>query len=152
MQVLQYDKFVNLNFCHVLSPVYFTLVWRKYFFFCHTEVVLNFPLKWLIYYRKKKSEKIRIRIIFHVDWNIMLKLTQWQGFYYHLWNCQRCVIAQFRHQTFHEPNLIRIKADPNYLDRRLNSVIQTQLLIPAELNSKGEKCSFWSNCLQNTSL
>ena len=25
--------------------------------------------------------------------------------------------AQFRRQTFHEPNLIRIKADPNYLER-----------------------------------
>ena len=61
--------------------------------------------------------------------------------------------ARFRRRTFHEPNLIRIiKADLNYLDRRLNSVIQTQLLIPAGLNSKGEKCSFWSNCLQNTSL
>ena len=24
---------------------------------------------------------------------------------------------QFRHRTFHEPNLIRIKTDPNYLDR-----------------------------------
>ena len=60
--------------------------------------------------------------------------------------------ARFRRRTFHEPNLIRIKADPNYLDRRLNSVSQTPLLIPAELNSKGEKCAFWSNCLQNTSL
>ena len=35
MQVLQYEKFVNLNFCHVLSPVYFTLVWRKFFFLLH---------------------------------------------------------------------------------------------------------------------
>ena len=25
--------------------------------------------------------------------------------------------ARFRRRTFHEPNLIRIKADPNYLDR-----------------------------------
>ena len=25
--------------------------------------------------------------------------------------------ARFRHQTFHELNLIRLKADPNYLDR-----------------------------------
>ena len=25
--------------------------------------------------------------------------------------------AQFRRRSFHEPNLIRIKADPNYLDR-----------------------------------
>ena len=45
------------------------------FFFCYIEVALTFPLRWLIYHRKKKSEKIRIRIIFHVDWNIMLKLT-----------------------------------------------------------------------------
>ena len=28
--------------------------------------------------------------------------------------------ARFRHRTFHEPNLIRIKADPNYLLDRLN--------------------------------
>ena len=57
--------------------------------------------------------------------------------------------ARFRHRTFHEPNLIRIKADPNYLDR-LN-VIQTSILIPAELNSESEKCAFRSICLQNTS-
>ena len=25
--------------------------------------------------------------------------------------------AQFRRQTFHKPNLIRIKANPNYLER-----------------------------------
>ena len=25
--------------------------------------------------------------------------------------------ARFRRRTFHEPNIIRIKADPNYLDR-----------------------------------
>ena len=41
-------------------------------------------------------------------------------------------------EDFHEPNLIRIKADPNYLDR-LN-LIQTPILIPTELNSKVEKC------------
>ena len=29
-------------------------------------------------------------------------------------------------------------------------IIQTPILIPAELNSKGEKCSFRSNYLQNT--
>ena len=58
----------------VITCLLYTCV-KKIFFFCHTEVVLNFPLKWLIYYRKKKSEKIRIRIIFHLDWNIMLKLT-----------------------------------------------------------------------------
>ena len=29
-------------------------------------------------------------------------------------------------------------------------MIQTPILNPAELNSEGEKCSFRSNCLQNT--
>ena len=33
-----------------------------------------------------------------------------RGVYSH--NCK----AQFRHQTFYEPNLIQIKANPNYLD------------------------------------
>ena len=28
--------------------------------------------------------------------------------------------------------------------------IETPILIPAELNSEGEKCLFRSNCLQNT--
>ena len=34
---------------------------------------------------------------------------------------KRASKARFRRRTFHEPNLIRIKADPNYLDRRIDS-------------------------------
>ena len=56
--------------------------------------------------------------------------------------------AQVRHQTFQELNLIWIKADPSYIDY----LIQMLILIPAELNSKGEKYSFWLNCLQNMLL
>ena len=33
---------------------------------------------------------------------------------------------------------------------RPSELIQTPILIPAELNSKGEKCLFRSNSLQNT--
>ena len=51
-----------------------------------------------------------------------------------------------RRRTFHDPNLIRIYADRNYFDR-LNR-FRTPILIAAELSSKGEKCSFRSNCLQ----
>ena len=58
--------------------------------------------------------------------------------------------ARFRRQTFHEPNLIRIKADPNLLLFRPAELIQTPFLIAAEVTSKGEKCSFRSNCLQKT--
>ena len=43
-------------------------------------------------------------------------------------------------EDFNEPNLIRIKADPNYLDR-LN-LIQTPILIPAELNSREKNAHF----------
>ena len=39
-------------------------------------------------------------------------------------------------RTFHELNLIRIKADPNIKPAEL---IQTPILIPAELSSKGGK-------------
>ena len=39
-----------------------------------------------------------------------------------------------------EPNLIRIKADRDHLDR--HELIQTLILILAEQNSNGEKCSF----------
>ena len=40
----------------------------------------------------------------------------------HGWHLQRCQIrffpqARFRRRTFHEPNLTRIKTDPNYLNR-----------------------------------
>ena len=52
----------------------------------------------------------------------------------------------FEYDPVQTPNfswgIIRIKVDPNYLDRLIS--------IPAEQNSKGEKCSFRSNCLQNT--
>ena len=41
--------------------------------------------------------------------------------------------ARFSRRTFHEPNLIRINTNPNYLD--LLDLIQTPILIPAELNS-----------------
>ena len=36
-----------------------------------------------------------------------------------LWliNVRLVTKARFRRRTFHEPNLIRIKTDPNYLDR-----------------------------------
>ena len=51
--------------------------------------------------------------------------------------------ARFRRRTFHEPNLIRIKADP-----RPAELIQTPILSAAELSSRGEKCSFRSNYLQ----
>ena len=43
-----------------------------------------------------------------------------------------------------------------YQDRpklfRPAELIQTPILIPVELNSKGEKYSIWWNCLQNTLL
>ena len=35
---------------------------------------------------------------------------------------------------------------------RRAELIQTPIIIPAELKSKGEKCSFRSNCLQNALL
>ena len=41
--------------------------------------------------------------------------------------------------TFHEPNLIRIKADRPKLFRPAELIIQMSILIPAELNSKGVK-------------
>ena len=44
--------------------------------------------------------------------------------------------ARFRPRTFHEPNLIRINVDPNYLER------QTPILIAAELSLKGGKTDF----------
>ena len=42
---------------------------------------------------------------------------------------------------------------PSLTSKSIYSVlgpVQTPILIPAELNSKGEKCSFCSNYLQNT--
>ena len=48
------------------------------------------------------------------------------------------LLALFRRQTFHEPNLIRIKAE------------LMLILIAAELNPRGKKCLFFSNFLQNT--
>ena len=51
--------------------------------------------------------------------------------------------------TFHEPNLIRIKADRPKLFRPAELIIQMSILIPAELNSKGVKYSFCSKCVQN---
>ena len=53
---------------------------------------------------------------------------------------ERRTKVRFRRRTLHEPNLIRINTDPNYLDR-LN-LIQTPILIPAELNSEGENAHF----------
>ena len=50
---------------------------------------------------------MRMRFIFGDDWNDACK-------------------ARFRRRTFHEPNLIRIKTDPNYLDRA--KLIQTPIL------------------------
>ena len=47
--------------------------------------------------------------------------------------------------TFHEPNLIRIKADWPKLFRPAELIIQMSILIPAELNSKGVKYSFVQN-------
>ena len=46
-------------------------------------------------------------------------------------------IACFRRRTFHEPNRERA----NYLDG-LNALIQTPIIIPAELKSKGENAHF----------
>ena len=59
--------------------------------------------------------------------------------------------AWFRRWTFHEPNLIRIKADPNNLDR-LNSLelIQTPIFKSSGTKFKGRKCSFRLNRLQDT--
>ena len=49
-------------------------------------------------------------------------------------------IARFRRRTFQEPNRDRTSK----LFRRAE-LIQTPIIMPAELKSKGEKCSFRSN-------
>ena len=36
---------------------------------------------------------------------------------YDISSIKRVTKARFRRRTFHEPNLIRIKADPSYLDQ-----------------------------------
>ena len=58
----------------VITCLLYTCV--KEIFFSATLRLLLLSL-WDDWYitERKKSEKIRIRIIFHVDWNIMLKLT-----------------------------------------------------------------------------
>ena len=48
------------------------------------------------------------------------------------------LLALFRRQTFHEPNLIQIKAE------------LMLILIAAELNPRGKKGLIFSNFLQNT--
>ena len=51
------------------------------------------------------------------------------------------------------PNFSRAEPNSNQGRPKLfrpAELIQTPILIPAELNSEDEKCSFRSNCLQNT--
>ena len=58
-------------------------------------------------------------------------------FYYSIFIIIIIGCARFRRRTFHEPNRERA----NYLDG-LNALIQTPIIIPAELKSKGENAHF----------
>ena len=58
----------------VITCLLYTCVKENFFSATLRLLLLSLWDDWYITERKK-SEKIRIRIIFHVDWNIMLKLT-----------------------------------------------------------------------------
>ena len=64
--------------------------------------------------------KFLLECIIQVEATFLLRISMWnvnEDF-----NCLKHKLfqetkARFRRRTFHEPNLIRIKADPNYLDQ-----------------------------------
>ena len=74
---------------------------------------------------------INFRMSENLCLNFIIKLSSWLFFFTYLGDeesprkrkkrkkrkVHRMTKTRFRRRTFHEPNLIRIKADPNYLDR-----------------------------------
>ena len=82
--------------------------------------------------------------------SLIMKLTKNGPFFIVLYELFHSKQLLKSHTSYWYPIILFTLQNPETFRRRPAELIQTPSLIPAELNSKGEKYSFRSNCLQNT--